>query len=200
MASGEFFVEHGAGLRSTFEPPPTAESPPPPQNATELGLSILQEILEQTTSRGKPPAAPQPEYAEIFLERPITNAFAIQIDLASRLTAGGLEFGPYQNTNRGGGYRLVYTPGAAAALTLIRLTSAGSSVVETTDKPLKFEDGRRHTVLWTRDKNAEMAVAVDGHEIMRVTDRSTKSGFAGFTLINRGGDYGVRALTIEGSN
>jgi hypothetical protein len=44
-----------------------------------------------------------------------------------------------------------------------------------------------------------MAVSVDGSELFRVTDKRFPDAFSGFTLVNRGGDYGVRQITITGA-
>ena len=67
------------------------------------------------------------------------------------------------------------------------------------NKPLNLSDGQQHALLWTRETSGEMAVSVDGNELLRVTDKRFPDAFSGFTLVNRGGDYGIRQITITGA-
>ena len=54
-------------------------------------------------------------------------------------------------------------------------------------------------MLWTRDEDGEMAVSVDGNELFQVIDRGFTDAFNGFTIVNRGGDYAVRNVTLSGT-
>jgi hypothetical protein len=123
----------------------------------------------------------------------------MNITIISQGNEGRLELGPYLGGDRGAGYRLAYSPGAEGKLELLGLNYTRSSVIEIYNKPLNLSDGRQHTLLWTRDTNGEMAVSVDGNELFRVTDKRFPDAFGGFTLVNRGGDYGIRQITITGA-
>ena len=66
-------------------------------------------------------------------------------------------------------------------------------------KPLNLIDDTAHAFMWTRNEKGEMAVSVDGSEILRVKDNRFIGDFTGFTLVNRGGDFGIRSVTISGT-
>jgi hypothetical protein len=96
------------------------------------------------------------------------------------------------------GYRLGYMPGGRPALELLRVTSRGSAVVEAYDQSVSLEDGKAHTLQWTRDRKGEMRVLLDGKELMSTADRGIQESFSGFTIANLGGDYAIDEVTIEG--
>ena len=114
------------------------------------------------------------------------------------------EFGPYQGANASAGYRLAYNPGApagSASLELLRLSSRGGiSTVELTDQPLRLQDGKSHVIEWSRDRGGRMVVKIDGAQVMEVTDRSFRDPFDGIALVNGGGDYALRSITIDGTS
>jgi hypothetical protein len=45
-----------------------------------------------------------------------------------------------------------------------------------------------------------MVVKVDGAQVMEVTDRSYRDPFDGIALVNGGGDYALRSITIDGTS
>jgi hypothetical protein len=115
---------------------------------------------------------------------------------------GRFEFGPYQGAQASAGYRLAYTSNPSQGTPgweLLRLSSRGTSTLELHDQPLKLEDQQGHTLVWTRDTAGAMAVSLDGTELFQVTDRSFRDPFDGFALINSGGDYALRRITIDGT-
>ncbi len=67
------------------------------------------------------------------------------------------------------------------------------------DTQVRLEDGRSHTLRWTRAATGEMTVALDGRELLRATDRGFGDAFDGFTIVNRGGDYTVREVSVYGA-
>jgi hypothetical protein len=98
----------------------------------------------------------------------------------------------------GGGYRLVYNAGAQPALSLVRLTANGGEVLATNEAPLDLENGRFHTINWTRDRSGVMQVRVDGRRVIQVRDQGLRQGFQGFVLANHLGAYNLRRIRIEG--
>ncbi len=194
VTAGRFAVEAGIGLRTVHEPrKPLAES-----RREDLPRALLSAILAQATRpSGSEAATEAPDYAEIHLDGSITNAFAIQLKLSLRQAATGpLAFGPYQVGDRSSGYRLVYTPNVARGLHLVRQTASGSSVIESVEA--KFLLNQEYAVQWTRDQRGEMTISLDGKEVIRVSDRGLADPFTGFTLVNRGGDYALREITVYG--
>lgn len=192
VSAGRFTVESGVGLRTVHVPlEPVAQT-----RSQDLPLAILSAILGQTAQSGGSQAGAT-DYSEIHVNQSITNAFAMQLVLTLNQEATGtLAFGPYQSGNSVSGYRLVYTPHVDRGLHLVRITPTGTSVTESVDP--QFRPNRQYLVQWTRDLNGEMTVSIDRKVMLRVTDRSYVDPFAGFTLVNRGGDYALREITIHG--
>lgn len=221
VEAGEFLVDWRSGLRSVVERgKPAAPAANPRQGQRDagakqdLGTMLLGALLEQTLGGGKaqqrapapakkaPPAAAK--VAAIVAPVAISNAFSVELIMSSRTIPGdGLfAFGPYQKGGDSPGYRLVYRPNVGpgqVSLELVRHGSRGAkSVLELYTEPLKLEDGKHHTLLWTRDPGGSMQVSVDGRAVIQVVDRSFRDPFSGFVLFNGGGDYSVRQIKIDG--
>ena len=216
-AAGQFTVAWGGGLATEVRPR-TVTAPMParePRRRRELSgedvaIALFGEIFRDRSGESRqsrrpaPPPEPQKvlDPAEIFLPRPITNAFAIRAvitgrpgdDLAGR---GGLEIGVYRGAERNAGYRLAYTPGKGLAL--LGVNQWGSSVIDATRTDIALLDGKDHVIEWTRTDDGHMVVRLDGAEILARTDRGWRDPFDGFHLINRGGDYLLRSLTVDGT-
>lgn len=216
VTAGEFLVDWRYGLRSVVSGATTTQAsestaPQQQQSSEDAAKSLFGAILQQalddqqggTTSEAPPPStAPAPSYASVAAEVPIPNAFAVRMEITSRptTTTERLELGPYQGATRSAGYALVYAPGASPALVMVAVSSrGGTSTVEFADEALNLADGKAHTLLWTRSKSGAMSVTVDGQELMRATDRSFRQPFRGFQIVNRGGDYAIRQITIDGA-
>ena len=73
-----------------------------------------------------------------------------------------------------------------------------TSTLELYDQPTNLEDGQAHTLLWTRTASGVMVVSLDGKELFRATDRSFSDPFDGFAVVNSGGDYALKSITIDG--
>ena len=216
-AAGKFTVAWGGGLATEVRPRTVVATTPaeePPQkrdlSGEDIAIALFGEILRDRSGdsrrsrRQTPPPEPQkvPDPAEIFLPRPITNAFAIRAVITGRLGdgmagQGGLEIGVYRGANRDAGYRLAYTPGKGLAL--LGVNQWGSSVIEASRTDVALIDGKDHVLEWTRTDDGHMVVRLDGAEIFARTDRGWRDPFDGFHLINRGGDYLLRSLTIDGT-
>jgi hypothetical protein len=211
VTAGEFLIDWRYGLRSVIEAPAPAPAPERKSDqdpVKQLFGQFLKQTLQGQQAQQQPAAAAAPSYAAAIAPVRITNAFSLRLELTARLVPGvaepRFEFGPYQGANASAGYRLAYTPGAragAASLELLRLSSRGGvATVELTDKPLKLEDGQSHVIEWSRDRGGHMVVKVDGAQVMEVTDRSYRDPFDGIALVNGGGDYALRSITIDGTS
>jgi hypothetical protein len=212
VAAGRFAVEWGYGLRSVIlaRAPQAAPQPrPEPKQAEPQDLPgmLLKGFLQQQQRRRQrqQPAAVQPvqpvqpDKAEIFAARKLTNAFSIRLELSSRVGHGRFEFGPYRGASRATGYRLVYLPGAKPGLQLVRASQWGTGIVDAYGEALVLEDGKSHIVDWKRGENGFMTVAVDGKQVIAVTDRGFADPFDGFVLRNDGGDFGLTRILINGT-
>ncbi len=216
-AAGKFTVAWGGGLATEVRPRTVVAATPAEEprqrrelSGEEMAFALFGEILRDRSGdsrqRRQQAPPPEPQYvldpAEIFLPRPITNAFAIRAVVTGRLGddmagQGGLEIGVYRGADRNAGYRLAYTPGKGLAL--LGVNQWGSSVIDASRADIALIDGKDHVIEWTRTDDGHMVVRFDGAEIFARTDRNWRDPFDGFHLINRGGDYLLRSLTIDGT-
>ena len=211
VTAGEFLIDWRYGLRTVVEPPPARQQQPMGSSSQSQVGQLFGQLLQQTLQgqqggqvAEQPPA--DPGFAAVIAPVKVTNAFAMRVELTSRLVQGSaeprFEFGPYQGANASAGYRLAYSPGVSAgqaSLELLRLSSRGGiSTIELYDQPLELEDGKAHVIEWTRNARGHMVVRVDGNEVMNVTDRSFADPFDGVALVNSGGDYALKSITIDG--
>lgn len=196
VVSGRFWVESGSGLRSVNEQL-QRESRHLSGSGKEIGLAILQTVLEQTLEQQTGPSQARP--AEIFLARNISNAFAINMRIDSRKNDGNLIIGPYQGGGRDLGYRLVYTP-ASEELALLRLSGSGNRVIASADRRVDLEDGASHRIRWTRDEDGNMSVSLDGDTVINTSDRSFRNDFRGIVMLNSGGDFSLNRIAVRGTD
>ncbi len=200
IIGGNFRVERRTGLRTEYTPRRRRSDSRSSEDelSSRLFGAIVTEVLRDR-NRGDRRRLRQ---AEIHTKLGISNAFVVRVELTAFDTARGrgtIRFGPYQGLSRDTGYQLEYNSGNRAFLQILRIFPGGSSVVEFADLKSQFEDGRRHILEWRRDREGEMVVLVDGEEVMRARDRGMKHAFDGFTLVNAGGEYGIRRITLSGT-
>lgn len=203
VTSGEFWIDRYEGLRTRLEAP--AEQQQTSQGESDDAASviigtILGLVLKPQQQQGTTQAA-APTEAVIHVAAGITNAFALEIELRALPGTPGqsIELGPYQGERRDWGYRLSYAVGDASTLELTRQSPGRSSVIELSDSVPALDDGARHTVQWRRTADGAMLVLVDGAEVMRATDRATLNPFDGVSILNRGGDYAISRISVEGA-
>jgi hypothetical protein len=213
VTAGEFLIDWRYGLRTVVEPPPVRQQQQTQSSDKDQMKQLFGQILEQALQgqqggqgAEQPPPPADPGFAAVIAPVKVTNAFALRVELTSRMVQGSaeprFEFGPYQGANASAGYRLAYRPGVSAgqaSLELLRLSArGGTSSIEVYDMPLKLEDGKDHVIEWTRAPGGHMVVRIDGAEVMNVTDRSFRDAFDGVALVNSGGDYALKSITIDG--
>ena len=215
VTAGEFLIDWRYGLRTVVEPPPARRQQQTQSSDRGQINQLLGQFLQQALQgrQGQPggqgaeqPPPADPGFAAAIAPVKVTNAFALRVELTSRVVPGSaeprFEFGPYQGANAAAGYRLAYRLGATGgtpSLELLRLSSrGGTSTIELYDQPLELEDGKAHVIEWTRDRRGRMVVRVDGNEVMNVVDRSFRDAFDGIALVNSGGDYALKSITIDG--
>ncbi|WP_290798146.1 peptidoglycan-binding protein [Halomonas sp.] len=201
VLSGDFEVDD-SGLRSIVMTQRTSERESRRLSADrpeEIGLAMLELILEQTGGVKRDEVATPVEPARIFVNAPVDNAFRMELQLASRQGSGSLELGLFQgNRPNGSGYRLVYSPGSLPGLSLVRLTSGSVEVIARYEERLDLEDGRFHSIVWSRDESGEMQVHVDDRRLLRVRDTELRDRFQGFLMANQGGDYTLGRIRLQG--
>ena len=187
------------GLISTVQPQQAAQPQQRKVSREEMAIALLGSVLggNKSSRQAPQPAAPTYEPAEIFLQLPIPNAFALSIDISGKASAGGLDFAIYQGSGRNVGYRLTSTPGRG--LQLLRLSSRGTVTLGDTGPDIKVADGNKHQLVWKRAPEGSMSLSLDGKEIISATDTAFRQAFDGLTMVNRGGEFSLNRLTIDGA-
>jgi hypothetical protein len=198
VASGRFSIDAGYGLRNRVTPPTRIDFGSDGDAAVKLFGAILGSITKKKTG-GQSSAS----RAEIHSRLAIGDVFSVEIEVGafSKASAdGGFEFGVYSGARRDGGYRLVYGSGATPSLALVRLASGRVSTIARTALEMDLEDGAYHRITLRRGRDDAMDALVDGAQVMSGIDRATPGGsFEGVTLINRGGDYAFRRVSVMAS-
>jgi hypothetical protein len=200
---GEFRVVRGAGLRSYFDPSASGMYRTSDRRSDSPALELLGGLLLGGRERavGEIQSGSKSE-AEIFTRVGITKAFALKLQLniknyVDRNTR--LEFGPFQGEERNSGYRLAYESGRTPSLSLLRFESNRSAVIEMVDQGIVLEDGNPHTIEWRRGNDGEMVVLLDNKEVMQTVDRAHDDPFDGFAVINNGGEFELKQVSIFGT-
>ncbi len=212
VESGQFGIDWNAGLRSAItvaavqpEPQPQQQTSPP---SGDLGTQLLGTVLQQMM---RPQESPRPQEstrsdtpapsdrAEVSIAQAITPGFDIRMEFSSLERPGRLEFGPYLGDKGQEGYRLAYIPGDFPSLALLRNSRWGSAIIDAYSEPVNLEDGGTHYLQWLRLANGEMAVFLDGTEVIRIVDRAFQESFQGFRIANLGGEFSIREVQIFGT-
>lgn len=202
-SQGEFWVTRGAGLRSNFTPTRSGTYHTSDRRSDSPALEILGELLLGGREReaGEPQTSTKSE-AEIFTRLGISNAFAIKLQLNIRSHTepnSRIEFGPFQSQERTSGYRLVYESGSTPTLSLLRFGPNRSAVIEMVDQGIALEDSNPHAIEWRRRHDGEMVVLLDHKEVLRTVDRAHDGSFDGFAIVNKGGEFEVKQVSILGT-
>jgi hypothetical protein len=138
----------------------------------------------------------QNQFASIYTAVKIPNAFSLKVTLTSKDKQGAINLGAYQGASGSTLYRMVYQPGAAPGIAIQKVTAAGATTLGSFNSIVNLEDGKPHTLLFTRDAAGKMAVKLDDKEVATATDTSIKGDMAGLLFINSGGAYYLRDITV----
>ncbi len=193
VTAGKFWIESGYGLRSAVD---RAAATPKTGDLTDeqKALAILGAVLGAQTGVPASGASTTPT-AEIHVGTPIDNAFSIRLELASWRAGGRLEIGPGQRAHGDGGYRLSYDGGRWE---MLRVGTRGSEVIDVAVTRRTIEDNRMHDIHWTRDRRGRMSVVLDGAVLLTARDNGYRDSFDRLLLTNRGGDFTLRRVTVDG--
>jgi len=200
---GEFWVARGGGLRSNFDPTAYRRQRASDRKSDRSTMDVLGEILLGGRERDVTPTQVNSKSeGEIFTRVAISNAFAATVQLNLRNNTDRntrLEFGPFQGDDRSSGYRLAYDSAKTPTLSLIRLGSNRSGIIEITDRGIVLEDGNTHTIEWHRGNDGEMVVLFDDREVIRTVDRTYDDPFDGFNIVNKGGEFEIKQVSVFGT-
>jgi len=199
-SSDDFWVTRSIGLRSVLN---SQTAQPQTQLNSSPEAAIIGMILGNNRPRQQAqPTAPQHLRADLSTAVSISNAFSITIKISALGRGqqhGGFEFGPYQRQNLESGYRLMYQAGTRPALKLLRYQRNRSAVIDIYDTGKLLEDGNMHKIDWQRSADGLMTVSLDGRRLIQARDRNYRDSFNGLIMSNRGGDYGIRSISVFSS-
>lgn len=202
VASGEFWVEKGYGLRSrsqgTAGQSGAQGGGQGGMTKEQLAVSILGAVLSGGQAQGGGAAQPAPAaVAAIESRGRISNAFAVTLDMSSWQAQGRFEMGVVQGL-AGAGYRVAYTAGAAPLLELVRVSATGRGVVAAKGiAPL--EDKKVHSLEFSRAGDGSMTVAVDGRAVLSGRDNAFRDAFEAVRLESEGADVIVKVVRVTGA-
>ncbi len=207
VGSGEFYVSR-SGLESRAVATATTttnQGGNGGQSASteEVVVGVIANLLSRRLGddngqqQQQQPAPRAAADAQIFLPAAISNPFSLSAELYQRAPGNSLEVMVYQGADRSAGFSLLFEPGKKALL--IRRSSRGAAVVQESAAPVAFTANTIHVLEWTRNADGFMTVSLDGASVLETLDRGFRDPFDGFTLINRGGEYGLASIRIDGT-
>lgn len=214
VTAGEFLIDWRHGLRSVIAGNAATQSDQSSQtqgtSEKDIGKALLGALLQgalqgnQSSSQGggtQQQNTGAASFAAVQAVLPISNAFSIEMGFSLRPptsgTEEGFELGPYQGATASSGYRLSYVA-ADRSLQLLKVTSRGVSTIDMARLSNGLADEQLHSLTWTRDRDGRMIISLDGQDVITVTDRSFRDAFDGLAVLNRGGDFAMRDVTIAG--
>ncbi|MBT3358933.1 MAG: hypothetical protein HN403_04820 [Rhodospirillales bacterium] len=167
--------------------------------AAQIFATILQQQAQARQPQQRQARSPYKQPAKMTSAVRLANAFALRTQIASDTKGEGrFELGVTQGPN-GLGYRVIYNAGGTPSIELVRIGRRGSSVIDASRKAVKLEDNAHHTLQFTRSADGTMTVSVDDVEVIRTQDRAFRDGFDGILMMNKGGDFTIRAITAYSS-
>ena len=138
----------------------------------------------------------QAQFASIYTPVKIPNAFALKATLTSKDKQGALNLGVYQGASGSTLYRMVYQPGATPGIAIQKVTSSGATTLGSYNSLANLEDGKAHTLLFSRDAQGNMKVTLDDKSVATAKDTSITGDMTGLLFINSGGAYYIREVQV----
>lgn len=165
--------------------------------------ALLGAVLDQVQRR--PGGGASPRYSastgrpRLTLSALIPREFSVDVLIRSNGRTGRLEIGVVQGRDAHG-YRVAYNPGSNQPVQLLRKGMGGITLLESAYQRLNLDDNRSHQLRMARDATGGITVAIDGREVIRTTDGSIRGNFDGLMIVNHGGDYTIRSVSVYGAN
>lgn len=206
VAAGDFWVDRELGLRTAVGEGQRAqggEQAEPGDPMAQILGQVLGQVLDQPGAFGQQGrdgvTAAGTAYAEIYLDRALPNAFAVEMRAVVLETTarGGLLAGPYQGGQRDTGYVLALWPeDGAARVEILRARGGRSSVIASEQADIAVGPDTATSVEWTRGLDGDMVVRLDGETVLEALDRGITGGFDGFRITNAGGNYAIPRVAV----
>jgi len=204
VSAGEYWIEKGWGLRSAIDPKAAAATANKTLTGKDAAAAIFGQILNQAIGGNQQAGGSQasaPSEAVIHATTTLSNAFSIAANVGIYAKEGRLELAVFQGnfagSQRSAGYRLVYLP--QGVLELHRVSSRGTAIIDSTREVPALQDKKFHQLEWLRHADGRMSVSIDGKALLNATDRGFRDVFSGLAIINGGGDYIFKRVTVNGT-
>ncbi|MES9956406.1 MAG: SEL1-like repeat protein [Sedimenticola sp.] len=190
LTSGRTELERGVGLRCIVDTGRAGKDSSRSDSVRGLFGSLLG--IDKSSSR-------ENGLAEISARESVSNSFALRVKVSAVREGTHLVIKLNQDDQRKIGYHLEFIPGRRGGVELLRADGSRRSLIQSYDRQVNLADGQLHTIEWLRQDNGEMAVALDGNELFRVTDTEFLDSFKGVSFTNFGDDYILNEVVLLGA-
>jgi hypothetical protein len=196
--SGNFWVDSNYFLRSERAVAKTVQSDQP-DSAEKKIADIFGQVVKEMMNPQQGTQAP--DLSELYIQRRIDNAFAIEVTMKmlSNQIGQSFEFRTYHDQYRNSGYVVKFFHEKEQSLALIRFDRSGSSVIDMTRPGRIFRQNEVQSLYWVRYADGKMKVMIGEEEVLNTKDNMFKA-FDGISFINEGGDYAVDRIRVLGSH
>jgi len=221
VINGEFWVDVRLGLRSRihareyerYRDEEVEEKPDSSRkDEQDIGSALLGALLSealQSKKREEPKEVSRKQQqrqkaslAEIHLPLKTPPAFAFHSEFSAHNApseSGRLQFALYQSHQGDFGYILAINTGDNPSLQLFQRFRGRSMLIETV-KLADLNDGQPHELEWRMTDYGDIELLVDQQSLLRSRDRGFSKGFSQLAIINKGGDFGVRSIQLQGGS
>ena len=166
--------------------------------AEQLAAALLGSILNQgqrnqgAGSSSAQTSAPRGE-ARIATSIDSGNSFAVDVEVSGLSRGAALQLGLQESATSRNGYRVVLE--SDGRMQLIALNSRGSAILDSADVNA-INPQQRQRLRWTRGRTGRMRVELNGRAVLNAEDTSNRQGFRELSLVNVGGELGIRQIAI----
>lgn len=206
--SGQFWVDPTLGLRSRV-PNQRQRSEPESQQqekqSQDVSTAILSALLQEAL-RSEKPTDPEPKKeerdgpAEIRLPIQIPATFAFRAELSAHnppSEPGMMQFGFYEEADAAWGYLITLHTGNQPVIELSMLRGGRHTLIEEITIA-DLNDGQPHEIEWRKNSYGETELRLDQQTLLRGRDRDFDRGFKYLSVLNQGGDFGIRSVQLQG--
>jgi hypothetical protein len=210
--SGQFWIDPTLGLRSRVRMQQQREEQTSRQQESQsqdVSTAILSALLQEAL-RSEKQAEPEPETkpareerygtAEIRLPIQIPGTFAFRTELSAHnhpSEPGMMQFGFYEEADAAWGYLITLHTGDQPLIELSMLRGGRHMLIEEI-AIADLNDGQPHEIEWRKNNYGETELRLDQQTLFRGRDRDFDRGFETLSVLNQGGDFGVRSIQLQG--
>lgn len=205
VVSGRFWVDASLGLRSrtAVRSRPTAKTPPK-RTDDDVGRQILDSlfgsVLETEADRAADTSQESSGNTEIILPLEISHAFAMQVEFSMHNAPsenGRLVFGIYQGPARDAGYQIALQTGSDPVVDLLRVRAGRSAIIDSIRLDHGIDEGELHALGWRQDDTGRIDLLLDDQRLISTSDRAFRGPYQGLNIVNGGGDYAIRSISLQ---